>query len=617
MTPIDSFERQLPDGLADLAGARMPGYLDDILEVTGRTRQRPRWTFFERWLPVSVITNASRSAPLRAAWTLLVVGLLTVALAVGLAFAGSQLLRENDPTRLNGGLLVPTVELDQTWDAAAITGLSQPSGLDVGPDGNLYVVNAGASEILVLDPDGNVVRRWGERGTGDGQFIFHGDPTDPTATFGGVAVSPDGSSVYVTDDANDRVQRFDANGDFVRTWGRYGTDDGEFLAPFDVSAGPDGSVYVVDNSREDIQHFDGEGAYLGRIAGGSGDAVWSLDGGLAVDDEGHVFNVDYDGGLLRSWSRDGAFRWSVGDGAEGPAKLALPADVATDADGYVYVSEPDRVVVFRPDGTLASTWDAPADAADEEWLPIAVGTDGAVYLSARSANVIYKLRTIQREPMDLDTGEGEVAAPHLASAAPTGDPDASGTRPPIRSLAFDTFSVPLSLEVPPGWDWGDEYPGKASVGVDVADDPATTSVVIQMYAPTKVYADPCQPYAGPATVAAQSDIDTIAAVLAEQPGLRLVTPMTDVAIDGHPGISFDQESMNDMKDCLDKTWEHQWSFRSATGEEFSGLAPGQHHRLIVLDVDGTPVIIEVWSFPWSSRDDLIEADAIVDSIDFR
>ena len=78
VTPIDLFERQLPDGLADLADARMPSYLDDILEATSRTRQRPRWTFFERWLPLSLITVAPRSAPLRAAWTVLLVGLLAV-----------------------------------------------------------------------------------------------------------------------------------------------------------------------------------------------------------------------------------------------------------------------------------------------------------------------------------------------------------------------------------------------------------------------------------------------------------------------------------------------------------------------------------------------------------
>ena len=96
-----------------------------------------------------------------------------------------------------------------------------------------------------------------------------------------------------------------------------------------------------------------------------------------------------------------------------------------------------------------------------------------------------------------------------------------------------------------------------------------------------------------------------------------MTPMTDVAIDGHAGTSFDQESMIDTSGCEDGTWLKQWTFQSAVGEQYRGLASGQHHRLIVLDVDGTPVIIEVWSFPWTSRAHLIEADAIIDSIDFE
>ena len=96
MTPIDLFERQLPDGLADLADPRVPGYLDDILAEARRTRQRPRWAFIERWLPMSVIIARPASAPpMRVAWMLLLIGLLTAALAASMAIVGSQLLTSN------------------------------------------------------------------------------------------------------------------------------------------------------------------------------------------------------------------------------------------------------------------------------------------------------------------------------------------------------------------------------------------------------------------------------------------------------------------------------------------------------------------------------------------
>ena len=60
MTPIDGLERQLTTGLTDLAGTSTPDYRDDILRQVARTRQRPTWTFPERWIPMAVIAQPTR-----------------------------------------------------------------------------------------------------------------------------------------------------------------------------------------------------------------------------------------------------------------------------------------------------------------------------------------------------------------------------------------------------------------------------------------------------------------------------------------------------------------------------------------------------------------------------
>ncbi len=174
MTPIDRFERHLPDRLTELADPRVPDYFDDLLTLTRRVRQRPAWTFIERWLPMALLTRSgARPRPMRQTWQLLLVLVVTLALVAGLAVAGARLLLPSPPDRaFNSLVTVPTLELTDTWDASRIAGLSKPSFMDVGPDGNLYLVNAGSSEILVIDPSGAVVRRWGAKGTGEGQFDF-------------------------------------------------------------------------------------------------------------------------------------------------------------------------------------------------------------------------------------------------------------------------------------------------------------------------------------------------------------------------------------------------------------------------------------------------------------
>ncbi|HEY4190278.1 MAG TPA: hypothetical protein VGM28_07650, partial [Candidatus Limnocylindrales bacterium] len=54
---FDLVDVRLAGLIDEIAGAARPEYLDDIFTVTARTRQRPRWTFLERWLPVDIATT--------------------------------------------------------------------------------------------------------------------------------------------------------------------------------------------------------------------------------------------------------------------------------------------------------------------------------------------------------------------------------------------------------------------------------------------------------------------------------------------------------------------------------------------------------------------------------
>ena len=154
-------ERIFSDALAESAPSRAPDRLRaDIKHAVSQTRPRPRWLATLKEPPMQYTKSVAVGSPMarlsatparRAVWIMLVVG-LTIALAAAAIVVGSRVLRDTGPDHLNSVVVVPTLSLEQSWDKATTPDLDQPSGMDVGPDGNLYVVNAGTDEILVLDP---------------------------------------------------------------------------------------------------------------------------------------------------------------------------------------------------------------------------------------------------------------------------------------------------------------------------------------------------------------------------------------------------------------------------------------------------------------------------------
>ena len=93
----------------------------------------------------------------------------------------------------------------------------------------------------------NFARDWGRHGTGDGQFGQYNSPNS-------IAVDSHGN-VYVTDYDNNRVQKFDTNGNFITKWGSEGSKDGQFDGPKGIAVDTHGNVYVTDEGNTRIELF--------------------------------------------------------------------------------------------------------------------------------------------------------------------------------------------------------------------------------------------------------------------------------------------------------------------------------------------------------------------------
>ena len=81
----------------------------------------------------------------------------------------------------------------------------------------------------------------------------------------GVAVD-NSNRIVVCDRSNFRVQVFDSSGEFLLTFGKKGTDNGEFPGgPLSVAVSNDGTFFVTDWSGSLVQAFDSKGEFLTRL----------------------------------------------------------------------------------------------------------------------------------------------------------------------------------------------------------------------------------------------------------------------------------------------------------------------------------------------------------------
>lgn len=143
-------------------------------------------------------------------------------------------------------------------------GLYDPGGLAIDNENRLlYVTDAEQDQVVVYDADPpyRLLRKLGRPGTKHASTAL-GEFAKPT----GVAVDKDGN-VYVSDTWNNRVEVFDADGEFIRSFGKGGDGPGYFARPKGIAIDGDGHVWVADAVQDRVQVFTPEGRLLIYLGG--------------------------------------------------------------------------------------------------------------------------------------------------------------------------------------------------------------------------------------------------------------------------------------------------------------------------------------------------------------
>ena len=258
--------------------------------------------------------------------------------------------------------------------------LFAPEGIAVDASGCIYVGADG--RVQKFDAEGNYLETWGSPGIGDGQF----------AGIQGLAIDASGN-LYVTERnlENVRVQKFNSKGAFLGKWGSEGLGDGQFDWPKGIAVDNLNNVYVVDVFNHRVQKFDSTGKFLNKWGSqGSGDGQFSSLRGVAVDASGNILVVDSGNRRVQKFDSSGNFLAKWETFGEGDAEFIDPSGITVDASGNVYVTEGGtlggvnaRVLKFDSSGNfLRSTGNRIDDGMFISPNAIAVSaSDNTVYIA--------------------------------------------------------------------------------------------------------------------------------------------------------------------------------------------------------------------------------------------
>ncbi|MDE0828327.1 MAG: peptidyl-alpha-hydroxyglycine alpha-amidating lyase family protein [Vicinamibacterales bacterium] len=203
----------------------------------------------------------------------------------------------------------PIVKLDpdgnvvQSFGAGEIT---WPHGMDVDSEGNVWVADARSPnarelertpnspmkghQVVKFSPTGEVLLVLGTPGETGHPPTHFTEPND-------VVVGPNGN-IYVgeshgaqfEDEAGPnsvgRITKWASDGTFIKSWGSWGFEDGQFRAPHSLAFDSQGRLFVADRGNRRIQIFDQEGGHMDTWY------QFSRISGLFIDDNDMLYAID-------------------------------------------------------------------------------------------------------------------------------------------------------------------------------------------------------------------------------------------------------------------------------------------------------------------------------------
>jgi tripartite motif-containing protein 71 len=265
------------------------------------------------------------------------------------------------------------IELSHPAPTLALSGTLTEQGT-LGGELPSYKLQLAASALSESPPAAGLPTyssSFGTSGTGNGQFAHPGD----------VALGNEGN-LFVVDTNNNRIEKFNGAGGFVKAFGTKGAEAGQLERPTAIAVAANGNLWVTNAGEKNkrVEEFTPEGAYVTRFGeGGTGAGKFAGSGpeGIAIDYHGNIWVSDTFGGRLEKFSEAGKFIRSVGVKGTGYEQLGLPTAVEVAPGGQVYVTdwEDDKVAEYGEGGGFIRQFGSQGNEPGQLQQPTGIAID--------------------------------------------------------------------------------------------------------------------------------------------------------------------------------------------------------------------------------------------------
>ncbi|MBK7497680.1 MAG: NHL repeat-containing protein [Ignavibacteriales bacterium] len=154
--------------------------------------------------------------------------------------------------------------------------------------------------------------------------------------------------IYVSDSGSDEIILLDTLGNQMNTFGGYGWDENSFDDPADVFADPL-SIYVADNNNHKIKRFDKNLNFISSLYRRESEFLQEQFGyplSCATSNQGDLYFIDSENKRIMKFDIFGNFILNFGGFDAGKYQLTNPKQLAISSWNYIFVIDGSDIVIF-------------------------------------------------------------------------------------------------------------------------------------------------------------------------------------------------------------------------------------------------------------------------------